>query len=486
MLATGLGVTVFMSLSFWMTIALLCGWTIFTFFKLRVKKSIQPNRIQLLQDLGFTSQEEPVFLGFFHPYCDAGGGGERVLWTALRDVQREFPQVICVVYTGDINVSREQIILKVKTRFNIELDPRRLAFIYLTNRYLIEDGRFTRFTLILQSLASVLVGYKALIQLVPDVYFDTMGYAFTYPLVHFLANIKIAAYVHYPTISSDMLQRVYERRAQYNNSADLANSWIWTTGKLIYYRMFAKMYSFCGSFAEVVMVNSTWTKGHIDELWGTNADIVYPPCDTERLNELPLTGRQSMIVSVAQFRPEKDHSLQLMAMGRLLKKYPEWKSKKSMELVLIGSSRNEDDEQRIAKLRQECQQLGIEDRVRFEINASFDLLVENLGKGKVGLHTMWNEHFGIVVVEYQAAGLIPVAHKSAGPKMDIVVDYDGKPTGFLADSVESFADSLHAALSLTDEEYITMATSARASSSDRFSELSFSIELLRSLRRCLT
>jgi alpha-1,2-mannosyltransferase len=49
-------------------------------------------------------------------HSDAGGGGERVLWTALRDVQREFPEVICVVYTGDTDASREQIILKVKVR----------------------------------------------------------------------------------------------------------------------------------------------------------------------------------------------------------------------------------------------------------------------------------------------------------------------------------------------------------------------------------
>lgn len=70
-----------------------------------------------------------------------------------------------------------------------------------------------------------------------------------------------------------------------------------------------------------------------------------------------------------------------------------------------------------------------QDYVRFEVNAPFELLVSSLGKGKVGLHTMWNEHFGIGVVEYQAAGLIPVAHKSAGPKMDIVIEYDGKPTG---------------------------------------------------------
>jgi alpha-1,2-mannosyltransferase len=42
---------------------------------------------------------------------------------------------------------------------------------------------------------------------------------------------------------------------------------------------------------------------------------------------------------------------------------------------------------------------------------------------------MWNEHFGIGVVEYQAAGLISVVNNSGGPKIDIVVDIDGKPTG---------------------------------------------------------
>jgi alpha-1,2-mannosyltransferase len=63
------------------------------------------------------------------------------------------------------------------------------------------------------------------------------------------------------------------------------------------------------------------------------------------------------------------------------------------------------------------------------VNASYDVLVSSLGEAKIGLHTMWNEHFGIGVVEYMAAGLIPVAHNSAGPKLDIVTEYDGKPTG---------------------------------------------------------
>ena len=37
---------------------------------------------------------------------------------------------------------------------------------------------------------------------------------------------------------------------------------------------------------------------------------------------------------------------------------------------------------------------------------------ELLGMASVGLHTMWNEHFGIGVVEMMAAGLAVVAHDS--------------------------------------------------------------------------
>ena len=32
-------------------------------------------------------EESDVSVGFFHPYCNAGGGGERVLWCAVRAVQ---------------------------------------------------------------------------------------------------------------------------------------------------------------------------------------------------------------------------------------------------------------------------------------------------------------------------------------------------------------------------------------------------------------
>jgi alpha-1,2-mannosyltransferase len=56
---------------------------------------------------------------------------------------------------------------------------------------------------------------------------------------------------------------------------------------------------------------------------------------------------------------------------------------------------------------------------------------------------MWNEHFGISVVEMMAAGLITIAHRSGGPAMDIVVPHEGVETGFLACTAEVSACSRH-------------------------------------------
>lgn len=53
-------------------------------------------------------------VGFFHPFCNAGGGGERVLWAAIRATQLRWPEAVCVVYTGDHDVNKDQIIKRVQ------------------------------------------------------------------------------------------------------------------------------------------------------------------------------------------------------------------------------------------------------------------------------------------------------------------------------------------------------------------------------------
>lgn len=53
---------------------------------------------------------------------------------------------------------------------------------------------------------------------------DTMGYAFTFHVVAWLAGIPVGAYVHYPTISTDMLARVEARHTTYANSNTISSS----------------------------------------------------------------------------------------------------------------------------------------------------------------------------------------------------------------------------------------------------------------------
>jgi glycosyltransferase involved in cell wall biosynthesis len=46
------------------------------------------------------------------------------------------------------------------------------------------------------------------------------------------------------------------------------------------------------------------------------------------------------------------------------------------------------------------------------------------------------------VVECMAAGTVVLAHKSGGPRLDIVVPYEGRQTGFLAEDEDDYADAI--------------------------------------------
>lgn len=51
-----------------------------------------------------------------------------------------------------------------------------------------------------------------------------MGYAFTFPVVELMTQIPTGAYVHYPTISTDMLKRVKSRQTGHTNSSAVTSS----------------------------------------------------------------------------------------------------------------------------------------------------------------------------------------------------------------------------------------------------------------------
>ncbi|KAL1406231.1 asparagine-linked glycosylation protein [Vanrija albida] len=451
-------------------------------------------------------------VGFWHPFCNSGGGGERVLWTAIAWLQRAHPDVISLVYSGDYpEASKEDILQRVKDRFEIELDGKRLQFVPLPSRYLVSDTYWKRFTLLGQSLGSIYLAWEGLCGkdgAWGDIFIDSMGYAFTLPFVQLLTggSVAIGTYTHYPTVSSDMVKRVRERKEGVEN-AGASKSALRTWIKLAYYAIFTRLYAISLLFSEYTMTNSSWTQAHIKSLLtfgrssfgagllllddksqemrekrGESApedrarcEVVFPPCDTKELSTLgQLDQREPTLVSLAQFRPEKDHAKQLHALSILFEEYPQYRQgAKKIHLTLMGGARGPADEGRVAELKELAVQLGIADNVAFLVNAPYPEVVSRLGKATIGLNTMQDEHFGINVVEFMAAGLIPIVHASAGPYLDIVVPYKGQRTGFHATDAKSFAAAIHEALSMSAGQQLAMRKAARALAEDKFSERAF-------------
>lgn len=369
-------------------------------------------------------------------------------------------------------------------RFNIEIDGSRLSIVPLQHTSLILPEQYPRWTLLGQAWGAMRLGREALSKLVPELFVDTTGWAFTFPLAR-LAGSKVACYVHYPTISTNMIERVSRGDVSYNNDQRIAGSPLKSALKLIYYKAFAFVYGFAGSWSQATMVNSSWTRRHIMRLWWGHHDegavsLIYPPVDTEDLQKLPLDRRLKPIhlISIAQFRPEKDHRKQLEAFA-LSKKVagdgPSGRAVRVARLKLVGGSRNREDEARISQLKDLASDLGISEDIDWCVNLPYQEMKGMLGEAVGGLHTMVDEHFGISVVEYQAAGVVPIAHDSGGPKADIVVSMGHKEgqgassssrlhkesTGFLADTVEEYAQAITQVLNMEPKERMQMAAAAR-------------------------
>ena len=224
-------------------------------------------------------------------------------------------------------------------RFNITLYAPTLHFLYLSTRRYVLASFWPHFTLLGQSIGSLILALDAFNLLVPDIYIDTMGFAFTLALSKLLfPRVPTAAYVHYPTISTDMLSSLDSPTSSNRGLHAGAGEGLKGDLKRRYWHLFAKAYAYVGSYVDVVMTNSSWTRSHIQELWGPTREktrrqvgrlpggdaisVVFPPVavsDLETQIDVSLASESSRlphILYIAQFRPEKNHPLILDAFAK--------------------------------------------------------------------------------------------------------------------------------------------------------------------------
>lgn len=411
------------------------------YYKLRVAKiDREPENVDKflmnIKPIEPQSLNRRKLFGFFHPFSYALGGGEKVLWESVISTLENDINNIAIIYTftPTTNTSIYSILNNVKLTFDIDLlRPDRsllrdrIVFIHLNDKYqwLIKGESYKFLSMIGQAIGSIFLTINAFQQVTPDVYIDTIGVPFTYLLIYAFLDIPIISYIHYPTISKDMLNSVKNIGGLYGKI------------KFIYWWILLKLYAFNIMWVDLTLFNSTWTAENVSYAlgWITNDEdieksIVYPPCVSydepinNDKNDLINKKREKTIVYLAQFRPEKRHLLLLKHYKEYLKIYENEGIKEPYKLIFIGSTRSIKDEEYVNKLKEEIEILNIpKENVIFELNLSNSNVEICLKNSDFGINCMWKEHFGISVVEYMLNGAIPLVHASAGPLEDIVIPY---------------------------------------------------------------
>ena len=172
-------------------------------------------------------------------------GNDNVLFSfafSFSPILLSYPDLQLYIYTGDAQPA-EEILAKVKRDFDIEFPAGRAPrFVRLRTRCLAYLN-YPVCTLLLQSLGSIVIAIEAFAKLQPDIMvrlmnleenwiilnfdfstqIDTTGLAFSLPVFK-LFGCRVGCYVHYPTISTDMLKLVADKKESYNNSKVISSS----------------------------------------------------------------------------------------------------------------------------------------------------------------------------------------------------------------------------------------------------------------------
>ena len=485
----------------------------------------------------FQNSKNIKVVTFVHPGCSEFGGGEKVLWTMIQtlinmDKNRDFPdkntlfspefcgegyggfireQQILINLVCKDNVNFEELNEKLKQRFNINIkQPHNLtsrknfsiklidnleeesSLIYDdTKNYVIYirivpmvTATFLRpqkyLTMLIQILSQFLFAVEIVSKLRSDIYIDTQGYPFMYPILKFFGNAKVSAYTHYPFISEDMISQVKKKQFGVHSRGVvgyLTRKFAFVRYlKITYYKLILVLYKEMGFCLEFDACNSTWTKEHMEKIW-TNLrakkkiGLIYPPCNIKLFDPDDFnSNRKNVIVSLGQFRPEKKQKEQLEIFSEVMKQigYEDW------ELHIIGGVRNAEDEFLFNYLNNLAQEMGIGQNVKFIQNASVNEIANEFKSALIGLHTMEYEHFGITIVEMMAAGIIVVTHDSAGAQKDIIVSNDLNK-GFLVSDFNGYVDTIREIIEhfQKDRSYYKEYSLNAINSSKKFSEEAF-------------
>lgn len=169
------------------------------------------------------------------------------------------------------------------------------------------------------------------------------------------------------------------------------------------------------SFIAQIIVNSQFTKSHIDQEFAFDSAVVYPP-----IQSIKAVKKDKLILSVGRFEP----SLNVKRQDLLIKAFCNLKLK-NWRLALVGGS---SDDQWLQTLKRMAGKSAVE----FYPNLSYQKLTDLYARASIYWHAAGYqidaakhpdlcEHFGITTAEAVSAGCIPLVVPKGG-QTEVVPD----------------------------------------------------------------
>ena len=206
--------------------------------------------------------------------------------------------------------------------------------------------------------------------------------------------------------------------------------------------------SFLASY-DAVMANSEFTRGWIDTFWKTDAEVLFPPIQVQRLR--PAVAREKAVITVGRFfAPGLGHAKRQQEMVEFFVgahragKLPGWK------LYVVGgveeSQRGYVDKVRAAGADAPVEVITNAPRSQVEhLLSTSSVFWSATGYGIPENKKPWaSEHFGMTTVEAMAGGCVPVVIDRAGQKEIVREGVDGyrwsTPAQLIARTVEVAGD----------------------------------------------
>ena len=204
-------------------------------------------------------------------FSHSGAGGEKVLFTMISGLlttsppkNYSLPEIS--IYSGELSTEAE-ILAKVERNFGLKIPEKSINFIYVSKRQQLLDPK-PSFTKIRHIIGTMIYTYKCINQYPPDLFFDTTGFSFSHWVVKMLLpSCKVSTYINYPFISYDILDTVVRKEKKSNNKGRIADSKIFSWGKICYYKTLLYMYEKMGNYADLLFTNSIWADTHMKSLW---------------------------------------------------------------------------------------------------------------------------------------------------------------------------------------------------------------------------